>query len=157
MWLCLLCQFKEYFTFLNIQLFYTDWSIFREASRGSQFRRRHFWTIQLWGSFKCLCFSGVKQSRSGSWSFAQFLVPLQMQSQYPFSSLTRNFILLLEKIFLQKFADAQKNSMKTFSVDEVVCSNFVAIKFGVKTLFHRNASCTGNFHGNYCRFLSVKP
>lgn len=36
-WLCLLCQFKEDFTFLNIQLFYRGWSIFREASRGSQF------------------------------------------------------------------------------------------------------------------------
>lgn len=37
MWLCLLCQFKKYFTFLNIKFFYRDWSIFREARRGSQF------------------------------------------------------------------------------------------------------------------------
>lgn len=95
---------------------------------------------------------------SGSWSFAQFLVSLlQMQSQHPFSSLTRNFILLLEKIFWQKFADTQINSMKTFSVDEVVCSKFFAIKFAVKTLFHKNASCAGDLQGSYCRFLPVKP
>lgn len=57
-----------------------------------------------------------------------------MESQHPFPSLTRNFILLLKQIFWQKFADTQINSTKTFSVDEVVFSNF-ARKFPVKTLF----------------------